>query len=377
MTFIPYGRQSVDEDDIAAVTAVLRGDWLTTGPAVLAFERDLAAACRAAQAVAVNSGTAALHTAYAAFGLGEGDAIVTTPMTFAATANAARYLGATVRFADIRRDTGNIDPTAVEAAISRKTKLIVAVDFAGHPADYDALNAIASAHGIGLIADASHSIGATVRGTPVGALVPITTTSFHPVKLLTTAEGGAVLCHDEALAERARRFRNHGLVRDPAVMEVSDGPWYYEVQSEGFNYRMPDVLCALGSSQLTKLPSFLQRRRMIARTYLEELADTESLILPTVREGIDPSWHLFVVRVRDASKRRAFFERLRALALGVQVHYIPVHRHPWYRSHAVDPLPRAEDFYATCLSLPIFPAMTDEQVSQVLARVRTAVADVL
>lgn len=372
---IPYGHQWVDDEDIAAVVDVLRSDFLTTGPAVDAFERGLEAATGARRAVVVNSGTSALHAMYFAAGLGPGDEIITTPLTFAATANAALYLGASVRFVDVLPDTGNMDPAAAEAAISDRTRLIVAIDYTGHPADYDELNAAAGERSVTVLADAAHSLGATYRGRRVGTLAHATELSFHPVKLITTAEGGAIVTDDEALADRAARFRTHGITRDPALMERNDGPWHYEQHDLGFNYRLTDVQAALGSSQLRRLDAFVARRRAIAARYLEAWADLHALTLPVVREGVEPAWHLFVVRVSDAALRGAFFDRLRALGLGVQVHYIPVHHHPYYRDLGFRPgsCPVAEDFSARAVSLPIFPLMTDDEVERVIDAVRRAV----
>ncbi len=372
---IPYGHQWVDDEDIAAVVDVLRSDFLTTGPAVDAFERGLEAATGARRAVVVNSGTSALHAMYFAAGLGPEDEIITTPLTFAATANAALYLGASVRFVDVLPDTGNMDPAAAEAAISDRTRLIVAIDYTGHPADYDELNAAAGERSVTVLADAAHSLGATYRGRRVGTLAHATELSFHPVKLITTAEGGAIVTDDEALADRAARFRTHGITRDPALMERNDGPWHYEQHDLGFNYRLTDVQAALGSSQLRRLDAFVARRRAIAARYLEAWADLHALTLPVVREGVEPAWHLFVVRVSDAALRGAFFDRLRALGLGVQVHYIPVHHHPYYRDLGFRPgsCPVAEDFSARAVSLPIFPLMTDSEVERVIDAVRRAV----
>ncbi len=379
--FLPYGKQWLDDEDIAAVTRSMRGDWLTTGPTVARFEEALAEACGAPFAVAVNSGTAALHAAYAAAGLGPGDEIITTPLTFAATANAARYCGADVRFVDVLPDTGNIDPARVAEAISGRTRLIVAVDYAGHPADYDSLRVLADAHGAGLIADAAHSLGAAAAdGRKVGTLADMSTLSLHPVKPITTGEGGAIITADPELAERCRDFRNHGMIRDPERLSRPDeGPWYYEIAEVGFNYRLTDFQCALGLSQLPKLAGFVARRAELASRWLEELADLDTLELPTVRAGVRSGWHLFVVRVRDAALRRPFFERLRELGIGPQVHYVPVPWHPAYRALGCEPggWPVAEDFYARCLSLPLYPRLTDEEHASAVRRVRQAAADVL
>ncbi len=377
---LPYGRQSIDDPDIAAVTDVLRSDFLTTGPQVARFEEALVAATGARHAVALNSGTSALHAMYFATGIGAGYEIVTSPLTFAATANAALYLGATARFVDVRADTGTMDPDAVQDAITDRTRAIVAIDFAGHPADYDALSRIAADRGVALLADAAHSLGATYRGRAVGTLALASAFSFHPVKPITTAEGGAVLTDDPQIAARAARFRTHGITRDRELMGDDEGPWYHEMIDLGFNYRLTDLQAALGSSQLTRLGGFIARRREIARRYTAELADLEGrLRLPCETPGVESGWHLYVVRVADPARRRPFFERLTELGLGVQVHYIPVYRHPYYRELGYAPglCPVAEDFYARAVSIPIFPTMTDEDADRVIETVRRAVGEVL
>jgi UDP-4-amino-4,6-dideoxy-N-acetyl-beta-L-altrosamine transaminase len=376
---IPYGRQWVDEDDIAAVVNVLRSDYLTTGPAVPAFEAGIRLATGAEHAVALNSGTSALHAMYFAAGIGEGDEIITSPLTFAATANAALYLGATVQFADITPDTGNLDPAAVESTLSPRTRAIVAVDYAGHPADYDDLRRMSERRGIALLADAAHSLGASYRGRRVGTLADASELSFHPVKPITTAEGGAVVTNDGPLARIAELFRTHGITRELDELEESEGAWHYEQQLLGYNYRLTDVQAALGSSQLGKLDAFIRRRRDIATRYLLGLAGVDGLILPTAREDVESAWHLFVVRVRERRQRRSFFDALRHRGLGVQVHYIPVYHHPYYRDlgYRRGLCPVAEDYSAGAVSLPIFPRMTDAEVARVVDVVRDVAASVL
>jgi UDP-4-amino-4,6-dideoxy-N-acetyl-beta-L-altrosamine transaminase len=377
-TTIPYGRQWVDEDDIEAVVEVLRSDYLTTGPAVGAFEDALVNATGATRAVAVNSGTSALHAMYFAAGLSQGDEIITTPLTFAATANAALYLGASVRFVDVLADTGNIDPAAVDAAISNRTRLVVAIDYAGHPADYDELSQVVAGRAM-IVSDAAHSLGAMYRGRRVGTLAHASGLSFHPVKAITTAEGGAIVTDDNELADRAARFRTHGITRDLRSVERDDGPWHYEQHDLGFNYRLTDVQAALGRSQLRRLDVFIARRREIASLYLEAFSDVGALTLPMARSDVEPAWHLFVVRVSDPARRRAFFERLRENGIGVQVHYIPVHHHPYYRGLGYERgiCPVAEDYSSRALSLPLFPQMTPDEVQRVIDAVRAAVAEVL
>ena len=369
--FLPYGRQWIDEDDIEAVEQVLRSDFVTTGPMVRQFERALGDHVGVRRAVAVNSGTGALHAAYFAAGLGPGDEIITSPLTFAATANAALYLGASVRFVDVEPDTGNIDPARIEEAIGDRTRLIAPIDLAGHPADYEAIGRTARRHQLKVVADASHSLGATAGGRRCGSLADASATSFHPVKPITTAEGGAVLTDDEALADRAARFREHGIIRGAGDV----GGWWYEMHDLGFNLRLSDVHCALGLSQLRKLDRFITRRRQIADTYTRALAGVDRLELPAVRQNVEPGWHLYIIRVADASLRRPLYESLRRAGVGVQVHYIPVHYHPYYQrlGYRRATLPVAEDFYDRALSLPIFPAMTDADVDRVISEVASCV----
>lgn len=376
--FLPYGRQWVDDDDIAAVTAVLRSDYLTTGPAVVAFEESLVAATGARNAVAVNSGTSALHAMYFAAGLEPGDEVITSPLTFAATANAALYLGADVRFVDVAPDTGNLDPTLVREAITDRTRLVVSVDFAAHPADYDELHAATHGSRATVVADAAHSLGATYKGRQVGTLAAATEVSFHPVKPVTTAEGGAVLTDDPLLARRASLFRTHGITRDVDLMESDEGPWWYEQHHLGYNYRLTDVQAALGSSQMSKLGPFIQRRRAIAARYTSAFAGISELIVPTERSYVQSGWHLYVIRVAgDSGRRRPFFEHLRANGLGVQVHYIPVYFHPYYQRLGFErgTCPVAEDFYSRAVSLPIYPQMSDDQVDSCIERVLSAVRE--
>jgi perosamine synthetase len=375
---LPYGRQWIDDEDVRAVVDVLTSDFLTTGPKVEEFEKALCSYAGAGFASAVNSGTSALHAAYFAAGLKPGDEIVTSPLTFAATANAALYLGATVRFVDVDPETGLIDPALLGEAVLEKSKLIVPIDFAGHPADYDVINDIAVELGAKVVADAAHSLGASYKGRQVGTLCDATALSMHPVKPITTAEGGAVLTNDAVLGARAAMFRSHGITRDPSVMLRNEGPWWYEQHDLGFNYRLTDLQCALGIAQMHKLDSFIARRRAIAKRYAEALAGTV-LGLPREMPGAESGWHLYIVRAPDASRRKAFFERLRSLGLGVQVHYIPVYWHPYYQELGYHKglCPNAEDFYSRCVSLPLYPKMTNDDVDSSIERVLQAVKEVL
>ncbi|MFD8528157.1 DegT/DnrJ/EryC1/StrS family aminotransferase [Streptosporangium canum] len=365
---LPYGRQSIDERDVEGVLGVLTGDWLTTGPAVGAFEAELAAWTGGVPCVSVTSGTAALHTAYAAAGIGPGDEVVTSPITFVATAATAAMLGARVVFADVERDTANLDPAAVEAVTGPRTRAVAAVDYAGHPAEYDALREIAARAGAVVVGDAAHSVGSRYRGRPVGALADLTTFSFFPTKTITTAEGGAVATADEELLRRARRFRNHGLVRDPAEQrEPDEGDWHQEVHAFGLNYRLPDVLCALGISQVRRLGEFKARRARLVARYNEALSGLAGLRLPARRPHVDPAWHLYAVGVLDG-RRREVYERLRQGGIGVQVNYLPAYRHPVFADmgYRRGMCPVAEEFYARQLSLPLFPDLTDSDQDRVI-----------
>ncbi|HEY3468543.1 MAG TPA: aminotransferase class I/II-fold pyridoxal phosphate-dependent enzyme [Amycolatopsis sp.] len=370
--FLPYGRQSISDEDIEAVVGVLRGDWLTTGPAVQRFESDLAAHTGGTPAVAVTSGTAALHVAYAAAAIKPGDEVVASPMTFVATAAAAALHGAKVVFADVEADTGNLDVEAARAAVTERTKVVAAVDYAGHPAELDKLGEIAHDAGALLLEDAAHSVGGSWQGRPVGSIADLTTFSFFPTKNLTTAEGGAVVTPDASLLDRARKFRNHGLVRDRAEQRYPDeGGWHQEVHEFGLNYRLPDVLCALGSSQLTRLAEFKKRRAEIHERYNAALADLDGVATPPSRAGADPVWHLYPLRVLEG-RRRALFDHLRGVGIGVQVNYIPAYWHPVFEDlgYRRGLCPNAEAYYEQELSLPLFPAMTDADVDRVVEAVR-------
>jgi UDP-4-amino-4,6-dideoxy-N-acetyl-beta-L-altrosamine transaminase len=365
---LPYGRQSISEEDIAAVTAVLRGDWLTTGPAVTAFEEAVSALAGGHRAVSCTSGTAALHIAYAALGVGPGDEVITTPMTFVATASCAAILGAQIVFADIDYETGLIDPAAVEAALTERSRVIAAVDYAGQSADYTALQPLADRVGARTLADAAHSVGGSADGRPIGDLADVTTMSFFPTKNLTTGEGGAVVCKDPAVGQRAHEFHFIGLVRDPDRFELTDeGPWHQEVHEYGVNYRLTDLGAALGLSQLARLAEFKRRRTEITARYNTAFAGVDGLRTPVQRAGVDPMWHLYPIRVLGG-RRREVFERMRAAGIGVQVNYIPVYWHPVFARQGYQRglCPNAERYYAQELSLPLFPDLTDGDVDRVI-----------
>jgi len=364
--FLPYGRQSIDEDDIAAVVEALRSDWLTTGPRVGSFEAALAAATGSREAVAVSSGTAALHLAMLALRIGPGDEVIVPTLTFAASANCVTYCGGTPVFADVDASTLLIDPTAVARLITPRTRAIIAVDFAGQPCDYPALRAIADAHGLALVADACHSLGASLDGRPSGSLADLTCFSLHPVKHITTGEGGAVTTDDELLARRLRSLRNHGVTADRREREAT-GAWFYEMTELGFNYRLSDIACALGESQLRKLPAWIERRQELAARYDAKLGEA----LPgvgrlTTRPGVSHAYHLYVTRVAD---RDTVFGLLRGAGIGANVHYIPVHLHPYYRERfgtCPGLCPVAEAAYAEIVSLPLFPQMGNADVDYVV-----------
>ena len=371
---LPYGRQSIDQADVDAVVEALHSDWLTTGPRVTRFEDDLSAVA-GAPCVAVSNGTTALHTAYAAAGIGAGDEVITTPMTFVATASSAAMLGATVVFADVTDDTANLDPAAVESLVTGATRAIAAVDYAGHPADYDELRKIAEGAGARLVADAAHAIGSTYHGRPVGSLADLTTFSFFPTKNLTTGEGGAVASTRPDLLARARTFRTVGLVRDPSALRHPDeGGWHQEVHEFGQNYRLPDVLCALGSSQLLRLGEFKARRAHLTARYDALLAGVPGLRLPVQRAGVDPLRHLYPVRIL-AGRRREVYDRMRAAGIGVQVNYMPVYWHPVFEDlgYRRGMCPVAEAFYAEQLSLPLFVDLSDADQDRVVETLRDIV----
>ena len=360
---IPYGRHSVDEQDIDAVVSSLRSDWLTTGPLVENFERKLQEVV-GSPTISVSSGTAALHCAYAAIGLEDGDEVITPPITFVATQATAAMLGAKVVFCDVSLETGNIDSRQAEQLITPKTKALVAVDYAGHPCDMDELRLIADRHGIYLIEDAAHSIGSTYKERPVGSLADLTTFSFYPTKNMTTGEGGAVASPNPELLLRARRFARQGLIRENDNFKLDiDGPWHQEVHEFGLNYRLSDVLCALGISQLSKLPSFKERRRSVFSLYRELLAGIPQLTLPVEKEYVNSNWHLYPLRVQ-ANQRRELFEFLRESGFGVQVNYIPAYRHPVFSEYKIDKnnFPNSERFYSEEISLPMHIEISDEDV---------------
>jgi UDP-4-amino-4,6-dideoxy-N-acetyl-beta-L-altrosamine transaminase len=377
---ISYGRQTVNEQDVEAAVSVLRSSMITQGPVVEEFERELCAYTGAKYAVCCSTGTAALHLAVLAAGLGPGDGTLTTPLTFVATANSALFCGATPYFSDIDPVTHNIDPTAIESALDAHPEIsvIMPVHFAGLPSDMASIGEIASRRGLRVIEDACHALGATEATgngstAKVGACTysDMTVFSFHPVKSITTGEGGAVTTNDAELYERLKSFRNHGM-RKP----VGDSRrWFYEVEALGYNYRLTDIQCALGVSQLRKLDSFIERRRAIAANYNQAFSSLPLLTVPPVVAGLKSAHHLYPLEIDFSAagiSREEWFSRMEARSILPQVHYIPVHLHKYYRERfgfSVGDFPRAEAFYAKEVSLPIFPSLTDEEVKQVVEAV--------
>lgn len=393
MNFIPYSRQYIDSEDIEEVVKVLKSDWITQGPKIKEFEDALCSYTGAKYAVAVATGTAALNCACFAAGIGPGDEIITSPITFAASGNCALFLGAAVKFADIKADTYCINPLKLESAITTRTKAIIPVDFTGQPCDMDEINEIAKRYNLMVIHDAAHSLGASYKGRAVGSIAPMTIFSFHPVKHITTGEGGMIVTNDESWAKKLRLFRTHGINNDNNEMMFkeqaadndnayargrnpdSKAPWYYEMQALGYNYRITDIQCALGLSQLKKLNYFISRRRQIAQRYNEAFAKSPYLVVPHQESDRQSAWHLYMLRLRldkIAKTRRQIFEELRSLGIGVHVHYIPLHLQPYYREkfgYKRGDFPQAEAFYDSCLTIPLFPGLKDQDCERIIEAV--------
>lgn len=368
---IPYGHQTIEEDDIQAVVEALRSSYITTGPYIERFEREAADYVGAKYAVAVSSGTAALHLACMAAGIQEGDEVITTPITFVASANCVRYCGGWPVFADIDPMTYNIDPAEIEKKITPKTKAIIPVHLAGQPCDMDAMEAIAQKHHLMIIEDAAHAMGAVYKGRKVGSISRLSTFSFHPVKPITTGEGGMVATNDEELYQRLMLLRSHGITRDGNRMTENEGGWYYQQLELGYNYRMTDFQAALGISQLRKLDAFLEKRRDIARRYHEAFAENVKIGIPYVADEMESGWHLYLIRVPEG-ERRMVYDKLQAAGIGVNVHYIPVYRHPYYRNNGYGQAycAKAEALYRQIISIPIYPGLTVEEQERVICEVR-------
>jgi perosamine synthetase len=377
-TLLPYGRHSVDDEDIRAVVETLRSDWLTTGPKIKEFEEAFAAWVGARYAVSFSSGTGALHAAAFTAGIGAGDEAITTPLTFVATANCVLYQGGTPVFADVRSDTLNIDPELVAQRITARTKALLPVDYAGHPADLDELLSVADRYGLTVIEDACHSIGAEYRGRRVGSISNMTVFSFHGVKHLVTGEGGMVTTNNPEFADALRKFRSHGIDSNPFERQAQ-GKWYYEMVQLGYNYRLSDIACALGLQQLSKLESNLVRRREIAARYNQAFRNWPELILPAVLHEALPAWHFYPVRLKLknlSAGRDEIFRALRAENIGVNVHYIPVHLHPYYKERfgsRAGEFPVTEAAFEALITLPLFQGMGDEDIEDVMRAMQSVV----
>lgn len=368
--FIPYGRQNIDEEDLKAVIEALCSDWITQGPLVEEFEARVAEYCGARYGVAFNSGTSALHAGMYAAGIEGGDEVITTPLTFVATANAALYVGARPVFVDIDEKTYCIDTERIEAAITSRTRAIVPVDYAGYPVEMKRIKEIADKYNLVVIEDAAHALGAVREATKVGTQADMTMFSFHPVKHITTGEGGMIICNNPDYYERLKLFRSHGITKEAEYLEADDGPWYYEMQELGYNFRITDIQCALGISQMNKLEEFLHERRLLARKYDQAFNNINWLQTPpTPLPGSSHAYHLYPLLQAKEVNRTELFTYLREHNIGVQVHYIPVHLQPYYRRHfgyKPGDFPKAENFYAGEISLPLYPGLTSEQQEYVI-----------
>lgn len=372
---IPYGRQTIEDDDIQAVVDVLKSDYLTTGPKIVEFEKAVCEYTNTKYAVAISNGTAALHAACFAAGIGPGDEVITTPITFAASANCVLYCGGKPVFADINPQTYNIDVEDIRRKITDKTKAIIPVHLAGQPCDMDAIHALAKEHNLIVIEDGAHALGAEYKGQRIGGLSDMTTFSFHPVKPITTGEGGMIMTNNEEYYKRLMLFRSHGITRDEQLMTRNDGPWFYQQLDLGYNYRITDIQCALGANQMKKLDRYLKRRREIATRYDEAFADVDNIITPYQSLDGVSGWHLYIIQVKGEN-RKEVFEFLREKGIGVNVHYIPVYYHPYYREHGYEDIkcPVAEDVYEHIISLPIFPGLTEENQDYVIEQVKHAIS---
>ena len=377
-TYLSYGKQTVDESDIQAVVDVLKGDYLTTGPFVKEFENKVANYVGAKYAVAVSNGTAALHMACFAAGIKEGHEVIVSPMTFAASANAVLYCGGTPVFADIDPVTYNIDPDRIEEKITNKTKAIIPVDFSGQSVDMDRIKEIADKHDLIIIEDAAHALGSEYKGRKVGSQADMVEFSFHPVKPITTAEGGIVTTNSEDLYKKMMIFRTHGITRDQEILNENHGPWYYEQQHLGYNYRLTDVQSALGTSQMSKIDEFISRRREIVKLYNDAFKTLKEIVIPFEAKFSNSGWHIYVIKVKPdllTVTRKEIFEALQAENIGVNVHYLPVYLHPYYRDlgYAKGMCPNAEELYENMITLPLFPSMSDEDVNNVVVAVNKVI----
>lgn len=364
---IPYGKQTIEQDDIQAVVDVLQSDFLTTGPKIAEFEQTVADYVGAKYVVAISNGTSALHAACFAAGIGPGDEVITTPLTFAASANCVLYCGGTPVFADVDPKTYNIDPEDIRRKITDRTKAIIAVHLAGQPCDMDAIHSIAREYGLIVIEDGAHALGSVYKGKKVGSMSDMTTFSFHPVKPITTGEGGMIVTDKENFYKKMVLFRSHGITRDDSMMTRNDGPWFYQQFDLGYNYRITDIQCALGCSQMKKLDRFLARRKEIVARYNEAFADCDNIITPYQLSDTESGWHLYIVQVKNCDRRQVF-EAMREKGIGVNVHYIPVYMHPYYQEHGYENVhcANAEEIYSHIISLPLYPGLTSEQQDYVI-----------
>lgn len=376
--FIPYGRHYIDQEDIDAVAVALQQDYIATGPGIAEFEKEFADYVGVKYAVALSSGTAALHASCFALGIGEGDEVITTPITFAASANCVLYCGGTPVFADIDEKTYNIDPVDIERKITSRTKAVIPVHFTGQPCDMKAIWSLAKKYNLKIIEDAAHASGADYFGRKIGALdSDLTIFSFHPVKHMTTCEGGMVTTNNEELYQKVKGFRAYCLTKDSSLFyDKNDGPWHYEIQGLGYNYRISDVMCALGRSQLKKLDRFVEKRRKVAEIYNKRLKDVEGITLPYLAEGCNSSWHLYTIQVEDG-RRKEVYIRMKEAGIGVDVHYLPVYKHPYYQKIGYKDVCclKAEHLYSQILSIPIFYTLTEEKQEYVIDTIKEIMMD--
>lgn len=378
-SYLAYGRQWIDDEDIQSVVDVLKGDYLTTGPTINKFEQALADYVGAKYAVAFSNGTAALHGACFAAGIGEGDEVITTPMTFAASANCVLYMGGTPVFADIDNKTYNINPENIEKLITDKTKAIIPVDFTGQPVELDTILDLAKKHNLVVIEDAAHALGATYKDRKVGSIADMTMFSFHPVKHITTGEGGIITTNNKNYYEKLLQFRSHGITRNhDQLINKNEGPWYYEMQFLGYNYRMTDFQAALGLSQLKKNDKFVEIRKQYVDLYNKAFEQHKFVDPPYLKTGCDSSWHLYVIRLKlDElnADRKEIFEALISENIGVNVHYIPVHLLPYYSDLGYQKgiCPNAEKLYEEIITLPLYPAMDKQDIEDVIDAVNRVI----
>lgn len=376
--YIPYGQQWIEEDDIQAVVEVLRGDYLTTGPKINEFEKSIANYVDAQYAVAVSNGTAALHAACYAVGIGKGDEVITSPITFAASANCVLYMGAKPVFVDVDPNTYNIDVSQIKSKITNKTKAIIPVHFTGQACDMDEIIKIANDHNLAIIEDGAHALGTRYKEQMIGSIGDMTTFSFHPVKHITTGEGGAITTNNKKYYDKLCMFRTHGITRDNALLTQSEGSWYYEQQFLGYNYRMTDIQAALGISRMSKIEKFLDLRRKYAKKYDQAFKCVDGIIIPQQSENTCSAWHLYIIKLeleKLSMGRKVIFEELQKRNIGANVHYIPVYYHPYYQKlgYKKGECPQAENLYEQIITLPLYPKMAESDVDYVIENVKEVI----